>query len=71
MTTAPRIWKSLPVTPSTPANMVVMAAGVTAAAPLADELARAGVNTRVVGDAGSVDYIEGAMHSAWKVATAL
>lgn len=56
---------------SAPANMVVMAAGVTAAAPLADELARAGVTTRVVGDAGSVDYIEGAMHSAWKVATAL
>ncbi|MGW4481300.1 oxidoreductase [Rhodococcus triatomae] len=54
---------------SAPANMVVMAAGVSAAAPLADELARAGVDTRVVGDAGSVDYIEGAMHSAWRVAS--
>lgn len=54
---------------SAPASMVVVASGVSAAAPLADELARAGVDVRVVGDAGEVDYIEGAMHSAWKVAT--
>ncbi|GAA4479286.1 FAD-dependent oxidoreductase [Rhodococcus olei] len=56
---------------SAPANMVVVASGVSAAAPLADELTRAGVDVRVVGDAGRVDYIEGAMHTAWKVATTL
>ncbi|MFF0816970.1 FAD-dependent oxidoreductase [Rhodococcus sp. NPDC003318] len=56
---------------SVPASMVVVASGVSAAAPLADDLARQGVDVRVVGDAGSVDYIEGAMHSAWRVATAL
>ncbi len=56
---------------SAPASMVVVASGVSAAAPLADELARAGVDVRIVGDASEVDYIEGAMHSAWKVATAL
>ena len=54
---------------SVPASMVIVATGVSAAAPLADALAAAGVEVRVVGDAGSVDYIEGAMHSAWKVAT--
>ena len=52
-----------------PASLVVVATGVSAAAPLADALTASGVNVRVVGDAGSVDYIEGAMHSAWKVAT--
>lgn len=56
---------------SVPASMVVVASGVSAAAPLADELARRGVEVRVVGDAGAVDYIEGAMHSAWKVAVTL
>jgi NADPH-dependent 2,4-dienoyl-CoA reductase/sulfur reductase-like enzyme len=56
---------------SVPATMVVVASGVSAAAPLADVLARDGVDVRVVGDAGEVDYIEGAMHSAWKVATAI
>lgn len=56
-------------TKTAPASMVVVASGVSAAAPLADELTRAGVDVRVVGDATSVDYIEGAMHSAWKVAT--
>ncbi|MFD4179506.1 FAD-dependent oxidoreductase [Rhodococcus sp. NPDC058514] len=54
-----------------PASLVVVATGVSAAAPLADSLAAAGVDVRVVGDAGSVDYIEGAMHSAWKVAAEL
>ncbi|MDG3013371.1 FAD-dependent oxidoreductase [Speluncibacter jeojiensis] len=53
------------------ANMVIMASGVSASAPLADELRRAGLDVHVVGDAGKVDYIEGAMHSAWKVAPAL
>ncbi|CAM2888558.1 FAD-dependent oxidoreductase [Prescottella defluvii] len=56
---------------SVPASMVIVATGVSAAAPLADELARTGLDVRVVGDAGAVDYIEGAMHSAWKAATAI
>ncbi|NLU82859.1 FAD-dependent oxidoreductase [Rhodococcus sp. HNM0569] len=56
---------------SAPARMVIVASGVSAAAPLADRLTGADLDVRVVGDAGSVDYIEGAMHSAWKVATAL
>ncbi|MEE2032497.1 oxidoreductase [Rhodococcus chondri] len=58
-------------TMSAPARMVVVASGVSAAAPLADDLGAAGIDVRVVGDAGAVDYIEGAIHSAWKVATAL
>ncbi|CAM3119686.1 FAD-dependent oxidoreductase [Prescottella defluvii] len=53
------------------ASMVIVATGVSAAAPLAEELSASGVEVRVVGDAGSVDYIEGAMHSAWKTATTL
>ncbi|WP_420749256.1 FAD-dependent oxidoreductase [Rhodococcus sp. O3] len=58
-------------THTTPADLVVMASGVSAAAPLADDLAGSGTDVRVVGDAGDVGYIEGAIHSAWKVATAL
>ncbi|MGN0122872.1 MAG: FAD-dependent oxidoreductase, partial [Rhodococcus sp. (in: high G+C Gram-positive bacteria)] len=58
-------------TKSVRARMVVVASGVSAAAPLAEELAGSGVDVRVVGDAGRVDYIEGAVHSAWKVATEL
>ncbi|QKG27249.1 NADH-dependent oxidoreductase [Actinomadura verrucosospora] len=56
---------------SAPARMVVVASGVSAAAPLVDELAQAGVEVHLVGDAGEVGYIEGAMHSAWKAATAI
>ncbi|MFD6895515.1 FAD-dependent oxidoreductase [Rhodococcus sp. NPDC060086] len=56
---------------SAPARMVIVASGVSAAAPLADQLADSGLDVRIVGDAGSVDYIEGAIHTAWKVATAL
>ena len=56
---------------SVPASMVVVASGVSAAAPLADALTAAGVDVRVVGDAEKVDYIEGAMHSAWRVAATL
>ncbi|WP_455900983.1 oxidoreductase [Rhodococcus gordoniae] len=58
-------------THSVRASMVIVATGVSAAAPLAEELTGSGVDVRVVGDAGSVDYIEGAMHSAWQVATTL
>ncbi|HET8993761.1 MAG TPA: NAD(P)/FAD-dependent oxidoreductase [Rhodococcus sp. (in: high G+C Gram-positive bacteria)] len=58
-------------TKSARASMVIVASGVSAAAPLADQLADSGLDVRVVGDAGSVDYIEGAIHSAWKVAAEL
>lgn len=54
-----------------PADMVVVASGVSAAAPLVEELAGTAAEVHVVGDAADVGYIEGAMHSAWKVATVL
>ncbi len=54
-----------------PAAMVVVASGVSAQAPLAEALAGVVADVQVVGDAVSVDYIEGAIHTAWKVATAL
>ncbi|MBB1019259.1 FAD-dependent oxidoreductase [Dietzia sp. DQ11-71] len=53
---------------SAPADMVIYADGTTAAAPLADELRAAGIDCEVIGDAGEVGYIHGAIHSAWKVA---
>lgn len=57
---------------SAPADVVIMAAGTYAAAPLADDLRASGFDdVRVVGDASAVDYIEGAIHTAWKVATAI
>lgn len=58
-------------TMTAPARMVIVASGVSAAAPLADRLAGSGLDVRIVGDAGEVDYIEGAVHTAWKVATDL
>lgn len=54
---------------SAPAAMVVYADGTTSAAPLADELREAGFAVDVVGDAGEVNYIHGAIHSSWKVTT--
>jgi 2,4-dienoyl-CoA reductase-like NADH-dependent reductase (Old Yellow Enzyme family)/NADPH-dependent 2,4-dienoyl-CoA reductase/sulfur reductase-like enzyme len=54
-----------------PADMVVVASGVSAQAPLADALVGVVSNVQVVGDAVEVDYIEGAIHTAWKVATTL
>jgi NADPH-dependent 2,4-dienoyl-CoA reductase/sulfur reductase-like enzyme len=54
-----------------PADMVVVASGVSAAAPLADELEGRVPEIHVVGDAADVGYIEGAIHSAWNVATVL
>lgn len=54
---------------SAPADMVIYADGTTAAAPLADSLRTAGIDCEVIGDAGDVGYIHGAIHSAWKVAT--
>lgn len=56
---------------SAPADMVVYADGTTSAAPVADELRAAGYSVDVVGDANEVNYIHGAIHSSWKVATKL
>ncbi|MCC3295646.1 NAD(P)/FAD-dependent oxidoreductase [Arthrobacter sp. zg-Y411] len=55
------------------ADMVVYADGTTSASPLADELRAAdlGIDVDVVGDAGAVNYIHGAIHSSWKVAAEL
>lgn len=52
-----------------PADAVIFAAGTMAAAPLADELSAAGLTVEVIGDAREVNYIEGAIHSAWDLAT--
>ena len=54
-----------------PANAVVAAGDVRAGAPLADALRDRGVEVHVVGDAGEVGYIEGAIHSAWRVGRAI
>ncbi|MCQ1954526.1 NAD(P)/FAD-dependent oxidoreductase [Arthrobacter sp. zg-Y238] len=56
---------------SAPADMVVYADGTTSASPLADELRAADITCDVVGDAGAVNYIHGAIHSSWKVSTEL
>ncbi len=56
---------------SAPASMVIYALGTDAAAPLEQQLAGVVGDVRVVGDASSVDYIEGAIHTAWKVAAGL
>ncbi|RBA33730.1 oxidoreductase [Dietzia maris] len=53
---------------SAAADMVIYADGTTAAAPLADELRATGIDCEVIGDAGEVGYIHGAIHSAWKAA---
>jgi 2,4-dienoyl-CoA reductase-like NADH-dependent reductase (Old Yellow Enzyme family) len=54
-----------------PADAVVIADAVRAGAPLADMLQARGVEVHVIGDAGEVGYIEGAIHSAWRVARAI
>lgn len=51
--------------------MVVYADGTTAAAPLASELREAGFTADVIGDAGEVNYIHGAIHSSWNIRTKL
>lgn len=51
-----------------PADLVVVASEVGAQAPLAKELADRGIEVQVVGDAGELGYIQGAIHSAWRVA---
>jgi len=54
-----------------PADMVIVASSVSAQAPLADALIGVVPELHVVGDAVGVDYIEGAIHTAWKVGTTL
>lgn len=56
---------------SAPADMVVYADGTTAAAPLASELREAGFTADIIGDAGEVNYIHGAIHSSWNISTTL
>ncbi|MFD1247422.1 FAD-dependent oxidoreductase [Nocardioides ginsengisoli] len=53
------------------ADLVVVASYVEAGAPLADDLRARGLDVHVVGDAGDVGYIQGAIHSAWSVARTL
>ncbi len=52
-----------------PAGAVIYADGTTSSAPLATALEAAGFSVDVIGDAGKVGYIDGAIHSAWDVAT--
>ncbi len=56
---------------SAPADMVVVASDVSARAPLAEALVGTVPEIHVVGDAAKVDYIQGAIHSAWEIATEL
>ncbi|WP_308014458.1 NAD(P)/FAD-dependent oxidoreductase [Nocardia coffeae] len=58
-------------TMTAPADMVVVASKVSAQAPLAEALEGAVPEVHVIGDAAEVDYIQGAIHSAWKVAAEL
>ena len=53
------------------AGSVIVATEVTPSAGLAEDLWALGVEVHVVGDAGTVGYIEGAIHSAWPVAASL
>lgn len=54
-----------------PATTVVVAGGVEPDTTLADRLRAAGLDARPIGDAASVGYIEGAIHSAWAAVEAL
>lgn len=51
-----------------PASLVVVASEVEADAPLEKLLMERGLEVRTVGDAAEVGYIQGAIHSAWRVA---
>lgn len=53
------------------ADSVVIASEVRPSALLAGRLRARGLEVAVVGDAGEVGYIEGAIHSAWRVARLL
>ena len=50
-----------------PADLVVVASNVESGAPLEAALAARGIEVRTVGDAGEIGYIQGAIHSAWRV----
>jgi 2,4-dienoyl-CoA reductase-like NADH-dependent reductase (Old Yellow Enzyme family)/NADPH-dependent 2,4-dienoyl-CoA reductase/sulfur reductase-like enzyme len=64
-------WREGEEAHSAAADMVIYAEGTHADTSLADALREAGLSVDVVGDAGAVTYIHGAVHSAWDVATAL
>ena len=49
-----------------PADQVIVAQGATGDTQLADDLRRAGLDVRAIGDCMGVGYIEGAMHGAAK-----
>ena len=49
------------------ADLVVIATEVVPDASLAKEIVDRGVPVQVVGDAGEIGYIQGAIHSAWRV----
>ena len=53
------------------ADTVIYAGGTAASAPLAAELEAAGLSVQVIGDAGRVGYIDGAIHSAWEATRTL
>lgn len=53
------------------AQSVIVATEVEPADHLAAELRALDVEVHLVGDAAGVGYIEGAVHSAWRVAAAL
>lgn len=53
------------------AETVVLASAVETDTQLADELRTAGHAVHVVGDAGEVDYLYGAVHTAWEVSRKL
>lgn len=54
-----------------PADLVVVASNVGPGAPLEEALVARGFEVHTVGDAGEVGYIQGAIHSAWRVGRAL
>lgn len=58
-------------TSTAPADMVVVASEVSAEARLAEALEGVVPEVHVVGDAVQVDYIQGAIHTAWQAATKL
>lgn len=49
------------------AQLVVVASHIESGAPLAQALLDRGLDVRTVGDADAVGYIQGAIHSAWRV----
>jgi 2,4-dienoyl-CoA reductase-like NADH-dependent reductase (Old Yellow Enzyme family)/thioredoxin reductase len=56
---------------SVPADHVIVAKGARGDSTLAEQIRSAGCRVRVIGDAGGVGYIEGAMRSAAQVAAAI